>query len=165
MLNCLPLVKLDEVTFELRNTQRRVAVLWQEPESLAFVARGREYRSEFHINESDEFTYMISGTMNLHFRTPEGREEVLVIPEGAVNFMPAGTPHSPRFPPDAFALIVERVGGRERSTDFTGSVLSAISSCTRRFLLCRTTGLTLFRRHTGISSKAKPREHARSAET
>ena len=108
MLNCLPLVKLDEVTFELRNTQRRVAVLWQEPESLAFVARGREYRSEFHINESDEFTYMISGTMNLHFRTPEGREEVLVIPEGAVNFMPAGTPHSPRFPPDAFALIVER---------------------------------------------------------
>ena len=103
-----PLVKLEEVTNRLRDTQKRVEVLWQEPESLAFVARGREYRSEFHINDSDEFTYMIKGTMNLHYRSPEGKEQVIVIPEGSVNFMPAGTPHSPRFPPDAFALISER---------------------------------------------------------
>ena len=54
-----PLVKLEEVTNRLRDTQKRVEVLWQEPESLAFVARGRDYRSEFHINDSDEFTYMI----------------------------------------------------------------------------------------------------------
>ena len=112
----LPLIKLEEVTSRLRNTQKRVEVLWQEPESLAFVARGREYRSEFHINDSDEFTYMIAGTMNLHYRTPEGKEEVVVIPEGTVNFMPARTPHSPRFPPDAFALIVER-GRRKGEID------------------------------------------------
>jgi 3-hydroxyanthranilate 3,4-dioxygenase len=111
-----PLVKLEEVTNRLRDTQKRVEVLWQEPESLAFVARGREYRSEFHINDSDEFTYMIKGTMNLHYRTPEGKEEIVVIPEGSVNFMPAGTPHSPRFPPDAFALIVER-GRRQNEID------------------------------------------------
>jgi 3-hydroxyanthranilate 3,4-dioxygenase len=48
-----PLVKLEEVTDRLRDTQKRVEVLWQEPESLAFVARGREYRSEFHINDSE----------------------------------------------------------------------------------------------------------------
>jgi len=111
-----PLIKLQEVADRLRDTQKRVEVLWQEPESLAFVARGREYRSEFHINDSDEFTYMIRGTMNLHYRTPEGKEEIVVIPEGAVNFMPAATPHSPRFPPDAFALIVER-GRRENEID------------------------------------------------
>ena len=29
-------------------------MLWQEPDSLAFVARGREYRSEFHIDPADE---------------------------------------------------------------------------------------------------------------
>ncbi|KRR22698.1 3-hydroxyanthranilate 3,4-dioxygenase [Bradyrhizobium retamae] len=110
------LVKLEEVTNRLRDTQKRVEVLWQEPESLAFVARGREYRSEFHVNDSDEFTYMIKNTMNLHYRTPEGREEIIVIPEGSVNFMPAGTPHSPRFPLDAFALIVER-GRRQNEID------------------------------------------------
>lgn len=104
----LPLVDLLEITRDLSESQKRVKVLWQEPGSLAFVARGREYRSEFHINDSDEFTYMIKGTMNLHYRTPEGKEDILVIPEGSVNFMPANVPHSPRFPPDAFALIVER---------------------------------------------------------
>lgn len=103
-----PVIDLAEVTRELAESGRRVKVLWQEPDSLAFVARGREYRSEFHINDSDEFTYMIRGTMNLHYRTPEGREEVCVIPEGSTNFMPGNTPHSPRFPPDAFALITER---------------------------------------------------------
>ncbi|WP_375457566.1 3-hydroxybutyryl-CoA dehydratase [uncultured Enterovirga sp.] len=103
-----PVIDLASVTRELAESGRRVKVLWQEPDSLAFVARGREYRSEFHINDSDEFTYMIRGTMNLHYRTPEGKEEVCVIPEGSTNFMPANTPHSPRFPPDAFALITER---------------------------------------------------------
>jgi 3-hydroxyanthranilate 3,4-dioxygenase len=107
MIN-LPLVDLLKITRDLTESQKRVSVLWQEPESLAFVARGREYRSEFHINHSDEFTYMIKGTMNLHYRTPEGKEDIVVIPEGSVNFMPANVPHSPRFPPDAFALIVER---------------------------------------------------------
>ena len=104
----LDVLHLSQVTDELAATGKRVKVLWQRPESLAFVARGREYRSEFHVNESDEVTYMIKGTMRLHYRTPEGKEEVAVIPEGATNFMPAGTPHSPRFPPDAFAMILER---------------------------------------------------------
>lgn len=104
----LDVLQLREVTDELAATGKRVKVLWQRPESLVFVARGREYRSEFHVNVSDEVTYMIKGTMRLHYRTPDGREEVAVLTEGSTNFMPAGTPHSPRFPPDAFALIIER---------------------------------------------------------
>lgn len=103
-----PVIDLASVTRELAESGRRVKVLWQEPESLAFVARGREYRSEFHINDSDEFTFMIKGTMNLHYRTPDGKEEICVIPEGSTNFMPGNVPHSPRFPPEAFALITER---------------------------------------------------------
>src|SRR5258708_5768337 len=107
-MQSLDVVHLREITDELAASGKRVKVLWQQPGSLAFVARGREYRSEFHVNDSDEVTYMIKGTMRLPFRTPQGKEEVAMIPEGATNFMPAGTPHSPRFPPDAFALILER---------------------------------------------------------
>ena len=107
-MQTLNVVHLREITAELAASGKRVKVLWQQPSSLAFVARGREYRSEFHVNDSDEVTYMIKGTMRLHYRTPEGKEEVALIPEGATNIMPAGTPHSPRFPPDAFALILER---------------------------------------------------------
>lgn len=104
----MPIVDLLDQSRQLAQSGKRVSVLWQEPESLAFVARGREYRSEFHINPSDEVMYMFKGEMRLHYRTPDGREEVAVIPEGAVIYTPAGTPHSPRFPPDAFALILER---------------------------------------------------------
>ena len=104
----MPIVNLPDQSRQLAQSGKQVSVLWQEPESLAFVARGRDYRSEFHINPSDEVMYMIKGTMHLHSRNLEGREEVSILPEGSVIYMPAGTPHSPRFPSDAFALILER---------------------------------------------------------
>lgn len=104
----MPQADLMEVARELVETNRQVKVLWQEDESLAFLAKGRDYRSEFHINPSDELMYQVKGTMHLHYRTPEGKEEVAVLTEGSVIYTPAGTPHSPRFPSDAFALIVER---------------------------------------------------------
>jgi 3-hydroxyanthranilate 3,4-dioxygenase len=103
-----PVARLEEIAKELAESGKRVRVLWQEPDALSFVARGREYRSEFHINPSDEIMYMIRGEMKLHIRTPEGKEEIVTIPEGGLNFTPSGMPHSPRFPPDAFALISER---------------------------------------------------------
>ena len=104
----MPIVHLEDHAKELGESGKRVSVLWQEPDALTFVARGREYRSEFHLNPSDEIMFMIRGTMNLHYRTPDGKEEIAVIPEGAMIFTPSGMPHSPRFQPDAFALISER---------------------------------------------------------
>jgi len=104
----MPQADLMAVARELVETNKQVKVLWQEEESLAFLAKGRDYRSEFHINPSDELMYQVKGTMNLHYRTPEGKEEVAVLPQGSVIYTPAGTPHSPRFPSGAFALIVER---------------------------------------------------------
>ena len=77
----MPIVNLPDQARQLGDEGKRVSVLWQEPESLAFVARGREYRSEFHINPSDEVMYQIKGEMKLHYRTPEGKEDIAVIPE------------------------------------------------------------------------------------
>lgn len=104
----MPIVSLLDEARRLAESGRRVSVLWQHDDTLVFVARGREYRSEFHINPSDETMYMIKGEMRLHYRTPEENEMVAVIPEGSLIYTPAGTPHSPRFAPDAFALISER---------------------------------------------------------
>jgi 3-hydroxyanthranilate 3,4-dioxygenase len=50
----MPIVNLPDQSRQLAQSGKQVSVLWQEPESLAFVARGRDYRSEFHINPSDE---------------------------------------------------------------------------------------------------------------
>jgi 3-hydroxyanthranilate 3,4-dioxygenase len=104
----MPIVSLFDRTRHLAASGERVSVLWQEPDSLVFIARGREYRSEFHINPCDEVMVQLKGEMRLHYRTPEGKEEVAVIPEGSAIHTPAGVPHSPRFPPDAFAMIIER---------------------------------------------------------
>jgi 3-hydroxyanthranilate 3,4-dioxygenase len=104
----MPIADLPAIAAELTASGRYVHVLWQRPESLAFVARGRPYRSEFHINPSDEVMYMLRGEMRLHARTPAGAEEIAVLREGSIVYTPGGIPHSPRFPPDAFALIIER---------------------------------------------------------
>jgi len=98
----MPIVSLLETARALGESGKRVNVLWQEPDSLVFMARGREYRSEFHINPSDEVMYPVKGDLALHYRTEDGKEEVAKVPEGSVIYTPAGTPHSPRFAPDAY---------------------------------------------------------------
>jgi 3-hydroxyanthranilate 3,4-dioxygenase len=59
-------VNLGEVMNTIRGSGHPNTVLWQAPDSIAFVARGREFRSEFHSDPSDEVMYMIKGDMNLH---------------------------------------------------------------------------------------------------
>jgi 3-hydroxyanthranilate 3,4-dioxygenase len=104
----LPVVNLPEQARDLAGGSRPVNVLWQEPGALAFVARCREYRNEFHIDPSDEIMYVIQGELHLYFRTPDGKEDLAVVPEGSVVYAPAGTPHSPRGGTDVVALVIER---------------------------------------------------------
>ena len=104
----MPIADLQQISDQLAESGERVHVLWQQPGSVAFIARGREYRSEFHIDPSDEMMYMIRGEMNLHFRSPEGKEDIDVLKEGSIVFTAGGIPHSPRFPPAAFLLVMER---------------------------------------------------------
>ena len=104
----MPIVDLRKEAEALGLSGKRVKVICQDSESIGFIARGREYRSEFHVNPSDETMLMIKGEMRLHYRTPENKEEVAVIPEGSRIFTPGLIPHSPRFAPDAYALIQER---------------------------------------------------------
>src|SRR5690349_9755634 len=104
----LKAVSLAEISEALRGAVKPVRILWQAPDTIAFVARGRQGRSEFHTDPSDEVMYMIKGEMNLHYRTPEGEEKVLVLKEGEIMHCPAGIPHSPRFSPDSFLLVLER---------------------------------------------------------
>jgi 3-hydroxyanthranilate 3,4-dioxygenase len=115
----LKAVNLGEVMTRIAGSGRPNTVLWQAPDSIAFVARGREFRSEFHNDPSDEVMYMIKGDMNLHYRTPDGAEKVAVVREGEIIHCPAGTPHSPRFSPDAFVLVLERKRRSDEDDRFT----------------------------------------------
>ncbi len=112
-------INLSQITDGIKNAPGPVSILWQERDTLAFVARGREHRSEFHIDPSDEIMYMVKGDMDLHYMTPEGEHKVAVIRQGEIIHCPAGTPHSPRFPPDSFVLVLERKRRPEERDRFT----------------------------------------------
>lgn len=104
----LKAVNLEAVSAGLGSSVKPVSILWQAPDTIAFVARGRAHRSEFHADPSDEVMYMIKGEMDLHYLTPEGEEKVAVVREGEIIYCPAGVRHSPRFSPDSFLLVLER---------------------------------------------------------
>lgn len=101
-------VNLGEVMQTIKGSGRPNTVLWQTPDSIAFVARGREFRSEFHSDPSDEVMYMIKGDMNLHYLRADGKEDIAQVKEGEIIYCPAGVPHSPRLPSDAILLVLER---------------------------------------------------------
>lgn len=101
-------IDLGRITAAIGKAATPVTILWQTPDSIAFVARGREHRSEFHVDTSDEVMYMLEGDMELHYLTDTGEEKIAVIREGEIVHCPAGTPHSPRFAPDAYVLVLER---------------------------------------------------------
>lgn len=105
----MPNIDLERIMQHLQETGKRTFQLWLNEHSLAFIARGREYRSEFHLNPSYEIQYSLKGDLHLHYRTPEGKEKVAVVPEGSCLYQPPLVPHSPRFAADAFQLVIERV--------------------------------------------------------
>lgn len=108
LMNAMRALDLGRIMESIATASRPINVLWQTDDSIAFVARGRVGRNEFHVDPSDEVMYMLKGDMALHYRTPEGEEKVATIREGEILHCPAGTPHSPRFAPDSYVLVLER---------------------------------------------------------
>jgi 3-hydroxyanthranilate 3,4-dioxygenase len=90
-MNAMRALDLGQIMEAIANASRPINVLWQTDDSIGFVARGREGRSEFHVDPSDEVMSMLKGDMALHHRTSEGEEKI-----------------SPRFAPDAYVLVLER---------------------------------------------------------
>ena len=72
-MNKMPIISLPDTAKALGDSGGRVNVLWQQPDSLVFMARGREYRSEFHINPSDEVMYPVKGCLLYTSPSPRDR--------------------------------------------------------------------------------------------
>src|ERR1700729_3598881 len=88
----MPNIDFESVMRKLLESGKRTHQLWLTKDSMAFIARGREYRSEFHVNPSYEIQYSIKGDLNLHYRTPEGVEKVAFVPEGSYLYQPPFVP-------------------------------------------------------------------------
>ncbi len=82
--------------------------IWEDSDFLAFVTRGPNSRSEFHIDPGDEIFYQLEGELNLHYMTKEGKHDLTVIQAGELFLLPANVPHSPRRGEGSWTFVVER---------------------------------------------------------
>jgi 3-hydroxyanthranilate 3,4-dioxygenase len=71
------------------------------------VVGGPNSRTDFHIDESEEFFYQLEGDINLRI-IEDGKPRDLPIREGDIFLLPPRVPHSPQRPAGTVGLVIER---------------------------------------------------------
>lgn len=80
--------------------------IWEDTDFDVFIVGGPNARKDYHINQSEEFFYMIEGDMTLKI-VEDGEFRDLPIREGEIFLLPAGIPHSPQRQADTVGLVIE----------------------------------------------------------
>jgi len=83
------------------------AQIWQDREFMVTVIGGPNTRTDYHVNEGEEFFYQLEGTMNLKM-IENGKFIDFPIQEGEIFLLPPNVPHSPRRPAGTLGLVIER---------------------------------------------------------
>ncbi len=83
-------------------------VIWKDSEFIVMVVGGPNQRTDFHVNEGEEFFYQLEGEINLRLARTDGEVEDVPIRAGDVFLLPGRTPHSPQRREGSVGLVVER---------------------------------------------------------
>jgi 3-hydroxyanthranilate 3,4-dioxygenase len=70
------------------------------------VVGGPNARTDYHIDESEEFFYQLEGDMTLRI-VEDGHKRDLPIREGEILLLPSNVPHSPQRPAGTIGLVIE----------------------------------------------------------
>jgi 3-hydroxyanthranilate 3,4-dioxygenase len=82
-------------------------VIWPGRDYIVMAVGGPNARTDFHVNEGEEFFYQIEGTMHLRLLDPEKKFRDLPIGPGQIFLLPPRTPHSPQRPAGSVGLVIE----------------------------------------------------------
>lgn len=82
-------------------------MVWQDRDFIVMVVGGPNSRTDFHIDESEEFFYQLEGDINLRI-IEDGKPRDLPIREGDIFLLPPKVPHSPQRPAGTVGLVIER---------------------------------------------------------
>lgn len=92
-------------------------VIWTDREFIVMVVGGPNERTDFHVNQSEEFFYQLEGNLNLKVMDPETGMRDLWIRAGDIFLLPPNTPHSPQREAGSIGLVIER---RRREGEIDG---------------------------------------------
>lgn len=81
--------------------------VWLDREFMITIVGGPNNRTDYHINQGEEFFYQLEGEMNLKM-IEQGRFIDFPIKAGEIFLLPAKVPHSPRRPAASIGLVIER---------------------------------------------------------
>jgi 3-hydroxyanthranilate 3,4-dioxygenase len=97
---------IDEHRHEFKPPIGNVQI-WKEREFMVTLVGGPNARTDFHINEGEEFFYQLEGDMIL--KIIENKQVVdIPICEGEIFLLPARVPHSPQRRANTLGLVIER---------------------------------------------------------
>lgn len=83
-------------------------VIFKDSSFIVMIVAGPNSRTDFHINQTDEFFYQIEGEIFLRIVNAEGNFEEISIKEGEIFMLPAGVPHSPQRLEGSIGLVIEK---------------------------------------------------------
>src|SRR6185369_12229982 len=71
--------------------------IWEDTDFIVTVVGGPNARTDYHVNEGEEFFYQVEGDMNLKL-WQAGKPMDFPIHEGEIFLLPPNIPHSPQRP-------------------------------------------------------------------
>ena len=84
------------------------AQIWEgDRDFMVTVVGGPNRRTDYHINQGEEFFYQVEGNIVLRL-LEAGKPVDLPLHEGEIFLLPPRTPHSPQRPAHTVGLVIER---------------------------------------------------------
>jgi 3-hydroxyanthranilate 3,4-dioxygenase len=87
-------------------------VIYKDSTFIIQVVGGPNSRTDFHVNQSDEWFHQLEGSMFLR-TIKDGKFEDIHIHAGEIFLLPGGTPHSPQRGAGSIGLVVEKTRAQE----------------------------------------------------
>lgn len=88
-------------------------VIYKDSNFIIQVVGGPNERTDFHLNQTDEFFYQIEGDMFLRTINPDSSVGEIKIREGEIFLLPGGIPHSPQRSANSIGLVIEKTRTKE----------------------------------------------------
>jgi 3-hydroxyanthranilate 3,4-dioxygenase len=98
--------------------------VWEDREFMITVVGGPNSRTDFHVNQGEEFFYQLEGNMILRI-LQAGKPVDIPINQGDIFLLPKNVPHSPQRPAKTLGLVIER----KRNPGEIDSLLWICKSC------------------------------------